>query len=91
MPSASSSTASPATAQSTQQRQQQQQYVSDKVRVSGYLSERCMDERVDALLADKQLTLDSVAELRQQARDEQWLDDWQHLDAASASRSPSAL
>ena len=70
--------------------QQQQQHVLDKVRVSGYLSERCMDDRVDALLADKQLTLDSVAELRQQAMDEQWLDNCQ-LGQHTASRSQHTL
>ena len=45
--------------------------------MSGYLSDRWLtdDSRIDALLADKQLTADSVEELRQLAVDEQWTDD----------------
>ena len=75
---------------------QQQQHLSDKVRVNGYLSDRWLweDGAIDALLADKQLTADSVAELRQQAVEVegQWLDDWPHtssqyLDHAAAHRS----
>ena len=56
-----------------------QQHLSDAVRVNGYLADRWLSEdcAIDRLLTDKQLTADSVAELRQQAMDEQWLDEWQ--------------
>ena len=57
---------------------QQQQHLSDKVRVNGYLSDRWLhaDSGMECLLADKQLTVDSLAELKQQI--EAQLDDWPH-------------
>ena len=79
----------PATPHSSQQPQQaQQQHLSDKVRVAAYLTDRWLaeDGGVEALLADKQLTADSVAELRQQAVDGQWLDDWPQSGVGMAAR-----